>query len=227
MAVDAASDWRSRGDRGRELSCLYNALKDSLCVAVAGYETPESGIEYLKAETRPAVFDRVLELIRELHVDRSAPPESIGSPGLYHLMLPVHTAWLLSLFAEAGELASVCDDEGQIRFYQQDALWRDYARGVAAVAHSREFTPGQRKYTGYDRHWATYLRLMADLCAGNDASTAVALVDQSFSQRNRDKRLVSDGLDGDGAFPVKWDFRKHSLLLAAGHAAAGAGRYAL
>jgi hypothetical protein len=62
--------------------------------------------------------------------------------------------------------------------------------------------------------------MMADICAGNDVSAAITKVDQSFSQRNHDKRLISDGLDGDGTFPVKWDFRKHSLLQAAKHNAA-------
>jgi hypothetical protein len=61
---------------------------------------------------------------------------------------------------------------------------------------------------------------MADICAGNDLSSSVSVIDKSFSQRNRDKRLISNGLDGDGTFPVKWDFRKHSLLLAANHSAA-------
>jgi hypothetical protein len=36
--------------------------------------------------------------------------------------------------------------------------------------------------------------------------------------------LIGDGLDGDGMFPVKWDFRKHSLLLAAARNAANAGQ---
>jgi hypothetical protein len=102
-------------------------------------------------------------------------------------------------------------------------LWRDYSRGVAAVARARQFAPRQKKYNGYDRHWATYLQLMADICAGNDLSSSIALVDQSFAQRNSDKRLIGDGLDGDGMFPVKWDFRKHSLLPAAEHNAANAG----
>ena len=36
--------------------------------------------------------------------------------------------------------------------------------------------------------------------------------DESFTQRDHDKRLIGDGLDGDGVAPVNWDFRKKSLL---------------
>lgn len=220
MSLDAASNWQSRNDPGAELSCLYNALKDSLCVAVSDYDTPQAGIEYLETEIKSKVLDRAFELIREFHINRSIPPQTLHAPGLFSLVLTVHAAWLLELFAEAKELSSVCEDKSQIRFYQSDSLWRDYARGLAAVAHAKQFTPQNKKYVGYDRHWATYLQLMTDICAGNDVSAAIATVEQSFSQRNRDKRLINDGLDGDGTFPVKWDFRKHSLIQAAKHNAA-------
>lgn len=212
MSLDAASNWRSKNDSGAELSCLYSALKDSLCVAVSDYDNPQTGIEYLKTEIKPIIFARTFELIREFHINGSISPQTLHAPGLSSLALTVHAAWILDLFAEAKELASVCEDKNQICFYQSDALWRDYARGLAAVAHSRQFEPQNKKYTGYDRHWATYLQLMANICVGNDVSAAIATIDQSFSQRNRDKRLINDGLDGDGTFPVRWDFRKHSLM---------------
>jgi hypothetical protein len=215
--ANGASNWRSQNNSGRELCCLYNALRQSLSVAVSDYDTPQAGIDYLKTEFKPSIFDRTFELIRELHINNSARTENICAQGLTELVMTVHAAWLLSLFSEAREIASVCVDEKQMRFYQSDVLWRDYARGISAVAHAGQFTPQEKKYKGYDCHWATYLQLMADICAGINISPAIALVDQSFSQRNRDKRLLGDGLDGDGMFPVKWDFRKHSLLMAAEH----------
>lgn len=117
QAIDAASDWRSKSDWGSELFCLYNALRDSLCVAVSHYETPQSGIEYLKTECKPMVFDRAVELIRALHINHSVSSGTYRAPGLFQLVLTVHTAWLLNLYAEAEELTSACDDERQIRFY--------------------------------------------------------------------------------------------------------------
>jgi hypothetical protein len=217
QAIDAASDWRLKKNRGRELFCLGDALQNSLCVAVLQYDTPQSGIEYLKTEFKSIIFDHTLELIRELHIKASDPQDDIGALGVFKLALTVHAAWLLDLFAEAEELTSIYTDERQKRFYQSGTLWGDYVHGLAAVAHGKQFTQRQKKYKGYERHWAVYLQLMADICAGNNLSSAITEVDQSFSQRNRDKRLTNEGLDGDGTFPVKWDFRKHSLLLAAEH----------
>lgn len=214
QAIDAASNWRLKNNRGRELFCLGDALHNSLCVAVSHYEI-QSGIEYLKTEFKPMVFDRTVELISDLHINASEPLDKISAAlDVFKLALIVHAAWLLDLFAEAGELASIFTDERQKRFYRSSNLWHDYVHGLAAVAHAGQFTPKQKKYKGYERHLATYLQLMADICNGNDLSSAVAVVNQSFSQRNGDKRLIGDGLDGDGTFPVKWDFRKHSLLLA-------------
>lgn len=218
QAIEASRNWRFKNNRGRELFCLGNALQNSLCVAVSHYETPQFGIEYLQTEFRPLIFERTLELIRELHVNPSEALDNISAAlDVFKFALIIHSVWLLDLFPESRELASVFTDKRQKRHYQSSTLWRDYVNGLAAVAHGGQFTPQQKKYNGYDRHWATYLQLMADICAGNNLSSALMTVDQSFSQRNRDKRLIGDGLDGDGTFPVKWDFRKHSLLLAAEH----------
>jgi hypothetical protein len=221
--LDAARRWKSQNNRGQELFCLYYALQHSLCVAVSGYETPQSGIEYLKTEFKPRIFDQTLELIRELHLKSSIPPQNIGAPSIFQLVLAVHSAWLLDLYTEAKEIASICDDKEQMRLYQRGGLWSDYAQGITAIAYQRQFMPKQKKYKGYDRHYAVYLQLMGDICTGHDLSSAITAVDQSFLQRNRDKRLTNEGLDGDGTFPVKWDFRKHSFLLATKHNASNAG----
>jgi hypothetical protein len=222
-ALGSAFNWHSQNNPDSELFCFYHALQNSLAVAVTAFDTPQTGINYLKTEFKSKIFDRTFELIRELHIKKSVKSDNFRSPGLYNFILTVHAAWLLNLYTEAKELAAVCDDPEQMRFYQSGTLWNDYARGLAAVAQGRQFAPVQRKYKGYDAHWATYLQLMRAICLGNDLSPAITLVDQSFSKRNTDKRLISDGLDGDGTYPVKWDFRKHSLLLVAQHNAGNTG----
>lgn len=222
-STDAASNWRTQNNPGWELFCLLNAVKHSICVAVSQFDSPDSAADYLATEFNPAVFDRTCELIRELHINGSGLPVNTPPSGLFKLVLAVHAAWLLDRYADAKELAAVCANEDQTRFYQSDPLWRDYARGIAAVANGSTFAPTQEDYDGYDRHWAIYLELMAAIASGNDLSSAVAMVDESFTQRNGDKRLIGDGLDGDGTFPVKWDFRKHSLLRAVEHNTANAG----
>jgi hypothetical protein len=211
--LGAADDWRDKGNAGWELVCLYQAVQQTLSVAVSAFDSASSGIAYL-VDRRAAVFDRTFRLARYVHAidhaPRDAPPAGIGS-----LILCVHSAWLLSADSDARDLAAVCGDVDRLRRFQVFGLWRDFARGIAAVAARAPFAPADRTYKGYDRHWAIYLRLMADICAGNDLGPVCALVDRSFAERNRDKRLVCDAPDGNGVFPVKWDFRKHSLLQAA------------
>jgi hypothetical protein len=126
----------------------------------------------------------------------------------------VHAAWLFDLQATAKELALICDDEERLRYFHMSPFWRDYARGIKSVAHRVAYTPATLKYKGYEKHWALYLDLMAAKCASSELNAACAKIDESFAQRNRDKRVIGDGLDGDGVAPVKWDFRKHSLLCA-------------
>lgn len=211
--VDAADAWKKKGNSGWELFCIYHAVQDSLCIAVTTYDSPAQGISYLRTEFETAIFERAFGLVRKVHLlernDLTSPPASIAS-----LILCVHAAWLLRRYIDAKEMASICADADRLRCFQVHGLWQDYSRGIAAVANGGEFTPRDRKYQGYDKHWATYLHLMADICAAKDLITACKQVDESFVRRNQDKRLISDGLDGDGTFPVKWDFRKHSLLMA-------------
>jgi hypothetical protein len=212
--IGAADDWRAKKNPGWELFCLFHAVEHALGVAVSAYDSPAGGISYLSVECKKPVFDRTFSLVRELHLAKTTPLDGTPPPGVTSLILCVHAAWLLDLKLTATELALVCDDEDRLRYFQMSPFWRDYAKGIKSVAHRMPYVPAPLKYKGYEKHWATYLQLMAAMCASNDLTAACAMVDESFAQRNHDKRLIGDGLDGDGAAPVKWDFRKKSLLSA-------------
>jgi hypothetical protein len=213
-SLSAAIDWRAKKSSSWELYSLYQAIQHCLSIAVLAYPTEESGIGYLRAECKTSILDRAFELLRELHIDERASLADSPPPGIHSLVLGVHAAWLLDSYKEAKAIASICVNEDRLRFFQSTPFWRDYAKGINAVAQRRPYMPRELKLSGYEKHWATYCVLMSDICSGNDPSTSIALVEESFARRNKDKRVIGDGLDGDGTFPVKWDFRKHSLLKA-------------
>ena len=58
-----------------------------------------------------------------------------------------------------------------------------------------------------------YISLMVAITSESDPTDAIAAIDDSFDTRNKDKRLTDwEMIDGDGNVPVRWDFRKATLL---------------
>ena len=60
----------------------------------------------------------------------------------------------------------------------------------------------------------SYLRLIEVECNGRNVDHAVAEIEKQFWLRNSDKTIKDDGyqIEGSGDCPVKWDFRRQSLL---------------
>jgi hypothetical protein len=210
-SLEVADDWKVKGNAGWELFNTFNAARSALAIAVSQYETAAAGTAFLE-ERRISLFNRIATLLKALFVDQTASVADSPPAGLSQLILCFHAEALLGNFETAKEIASLCDRNICLEHFQHDALWRDYAKGVACLSSGEVFTPLDRKYTGYDRHWATYIQLISCLTRDDEISTAIAAVDESFRKRNNDSRLIGDSLDGDGEFPVNWDFRKESLL---------------
>jgi hypothetical protein len=221
--IAAADDWGAKGETGWEAFSLLLALPEAVAVAVSEFDSPEAGTDWLRREFHETLIRRTHRVVRDLFAARDSAPPEMPPPGLFNLAICVHAEWLVGDFAAARETATMAVDPTFARRFQSSPFWAEYAGGVAAVATGRPIVPtppqqSPRKHRGYDVHWATYLGLMRAICAGADLGPACQEVDLSFARRNRDKRLIGDCLDGDGTFPVKWDFRKHSLLAAAGAA---------
>jgi hypothetical protein len=58
-----------------------------------------------------------------------------------------------------------------------------------------------------------YLGFISDITNERDASISLELMRQSFTKRNKDKRVSTQGLfEGSGRHPVQWDFRGEALV---------------
>jgi hypothetical protein len=212
MSVGAADSWRSKGEPGLELFWLLDACRHAISCVVLGCPDPVSGANHLLAQYAETPLKRTACVFEHLFRDTPSAPEGSPPPEIGDLNLLAHALTLVVPTEEALTVCRLLDRPTVVAFFQHDALRKDYARGLACLARGESFEPKQRRYSGYDHHLSLYLPLIASISRGLPLAGALAAVDASFSTRNRDRRLVGDGIDGDGVLTVKWDLRRASLL---------------
>ncbi len=67
---------------------------------------------------------------------------------------------------------------------------------------------------GQEVYWASYLNLIEAANNRRNLDEAISQVNQAFAKRNVDKKIKDDNYEteGSGSHPVKWDYRRDSLL---------------
>ena len=119
----------------------------------------------------------------------------------------------ITMYEEAEAMIAISADESVWKYYPVHRLWKDYHRMLFAFSSHELYEPKPPKPTGYEKHWFPYIRLMEKFTKSEDISDVLMEIDESFTKRNRDKRLEDyPSFDGDGRAPVKWDLRKHTIL---------------
>ena len=82
-----------------------------------------------------------------------------------------------------------------------------------ALLRGQEFHARELKLGGLEKHWIAYVHLIEAACNGDSLDPPLAEIDTLFARRNKDKRIIDwYQIEGSGVQPVKWDFRRHSLL---------------
>jgi hypothetical protein len=206
-----ASDWKAKGDIGKELMCVAGGLEELLAIAVMHHESLEAGVAYLHGRHAAGLLARYLELntavLNQLLAgnDRAIP---------YCNVTFTHIGWLLGQHALGDAILKIVCNVAVAKASPPTKFWTEYHRAMAALVARQPFVPAPpAKLRGYERHWAPYLDLVAALTSGGDSRRASAACAASFSRRNRDKRLSSGCLwDGSGHVPVRWDVRAWSIL---------------
>ncbi len=205
MWLAGASDWKAKGDVGMELNCLHSGLEYLLIIAVAFRDSAQEGAAYLRERhtcellARDCALNAIL-----LHGDQPAAHANVTF---------VHMAWLLGQHALGDAFLEIVCNTEVAKVSPPTKFWAEYHRAMAYLVARQLYEPvPQTNLKGYEKHWEPYLRVVAALTSGGDTAPALAACADSFTRRNRDKRLTSSLYDGEGNFPVRWDFRLPSIL---------------
>jgi hypothetical protein len=211
MSVAAADEWRRKDEVPQQLACLVTALTAHLSVAVSGYDTSESGREYLGTAGVGHLVLRVLDLNNRLLLalqEHRRP--TIGTVSA--LITPVHVAWMIDEWEAGARLLAIGADPLVRKYAPLTPFWAEYHRALEALAACRPYVPELGKLRGYESYWAAYLPFIRDLTHSNGGGLSLHALRAAFAKRNQDRRLTDfEMIDGDAGFPVRWDFREVSI----------------
>ncbi len=210
-SVAAAENWRREGSVPHELACLRTALTAYLSYAVGRFRSTEEGRAYLIEVPVGSLLHRAGELNDTLYAalrEKGRPTEgSVANP-----ITLVHIAWLLSEWELAERMVGTAVDPLVQKYSPLTPFWAEYARALQWLVVRRPYEQAAPRVRGYERNWLPYLNLIQELTRGNSADEARAEIRTTFWKRNRDAKLIDpEMIDGDGVFPVRWDFREVSI----------------
>jgi hypothetical protein len=207
-----ASDWKAKGDVRWELSCVGQVLEGLLTIAVTHHDSFEAGVAYLHGKHAEELLARYHELNTALLNAFLANPKGARA-AVDHQVSFAHIGWLLGRYALGDAILQIASNTEIAKYWPLTKFWTEYHRAMTCLVLREAYVPRPPpRLRGYEKHWETYLRVVEAVTSGADPAPALAACADSFTRRNRDKRVNSFPFDGNGRDPVRWEFRLPSIL---------------
>ena len=210
IALEATRKWRGESNLAAENRSLSSVVTAALRLAVTDHADPPSGIATLHDLDCHEHLERMLDCNTRLCDSLLTGGRPTGA--VSHNITATHVALLLGNSALARDLLQPSLDSRVLDHFPLTSFWRCYATALNGFVTQSVFVTPDINLKGYEKHWMPYVSLMAAIVNGADTADSIAIIDESFNKRNRDKRLTDwEMIDGDGNVPVRWDFRKATI----------------
>jgi len=213
VSLEAAEDWERKGEPGWVCNCLSSALMNYLSLAVEEHSSGQTATEWLESQRVGSLLQRIRNSTQSL----ADGVETAGLPGSalggnYHYLVYAHLAWALRHYDEGEWFVAFSQRHDVLEI--STPFWREYARAMAALVRREAYAIAELRLRGQERYWAAYLHFIEAASRGAGVSDALAEIDRAFAARNADRRIKDDHyeVEGSGLHPVRWDFRRDSLL---------------
>jgi hypothetical protein len=208
-SLEALEMWRSEKNECELSWILGQVLGDLIKGAVRLYPEEKSGISYIIESSGIEYLKELDELNTKLYeefLNDKKPPKFSADLDLVHLAMALNKKEI------AKRLVVQLIDEKALKYKTWPKFWKEFCKSTSSYLFNHGYEPDLPKLTGYDKHWATYIYLMNSIESRKEIESSIKLVNESFSARNKDKRLSSSLIDGDGHAKANWNFRKHAIL---------------
>ena len=209
-----ASDWKAKGDVRWELSCVASVIEGLLTIAVTHHDSVRGGRRVPARQARRGAAGAVP---RAQHQPAErVPRQSEGSAraAVDHQVSFAHIGWLLGQYALGDAILQIACEHGDREVLAaHEVLDRvPPGDGLPGVTRRRTFR-SRRTSSGLREALGGCISVVVEaLTTGADPAPALAACADSFTRRNRDKRVTSFPFDGNGRDPVRWEFRLPSIL---------------
>jgi hypothetical protein len=209
-AINISQMHQEKGKKAFALTTLSSSLSRAISHAVCNAPTADSGLTLLHELGITKALHEFTALNRwALGKLDAGPVESavVNEPTLLCL------AWFCADRECAAMMLDVLRSPKVQRHFPLTGFWREFSTGLVCLADRQLYDISPFKPKGYQRYLMPYLSLISDRTYGRDTRATLAEVDLAFQTRNRDKRCTDwHTIDGDGNRPVRWDFRRETLL---------------
>lgn len=217
-SLESARTWESKGtDSWRNVAwsnkCITSALMNLLSIAVEEFSNQSDAASWLLENGTVPLLRRTHEQIKRLIAEVDAgrvPPSTYG--GNYPYLVQAQLAWALGEISFGEHFIAIAERENGSEI--STPFWSEYAKGMGSLVRKQEYRVPKMKPRGQEEYWVTYLYLIEAVLNGGSREEALQRIDDAFIARNSDKRIKDDGyeIEGSGTHPVKWDYRRDSLV---------------
>lgn len=212
-AIKNADAWHLKGEFARVASCLNGALMTATSVAVGEHLVASNAVSWLREGGIDGILGRYLDVTKALasQVDSGRMPSSVIADSFGYLIC-AHLAWALDQVEQGETYVGLAGRRDVLKL--TTPFWREYVRGMESLVRREPYEPQFVKCRGQEKYWTVYLNLMRCATQGAGLGEAIREVDAAFLRRNSDGRITDDSYEteGSGLHPVRWDYRRDSLL---------------
>lgn len=213
MSLRNAETWQRQNNLVRANSCLSSAIMNLLSIAVEQYSLQQDAVAWLSGRDACSLLRRYYENVERVIADVEGgrlPSSAYG--GNYPYVVYAHLSWALNEFTlgEQFVLVSVREDIADI----STPFWHVYSNGMGSLVRNETFKVPVMALRGQEEYWVAYLYLVEAVSIGCSLNEALSRIDRAFAARNSDNRIKDDSYEteGSGIHPVKWDYRRDSLM---------------
>jgi hypothetical protein len=213
LSLTNAENWERQGNLLRANTCLTPALLNLLSTAVEECSDQAGAEDWLRGRDAEALLRRARTYFEHIlgQIEGGRVPAAVLEGNYSHLIY-AHLSWALRDYPLGEFFAAVARRKDVAGI--STPFWREYARGVGCLVDGAPYQAPKLKLRGQEEYWASYLALIEAATAGTDLAWALARIDHAFRARNADRKIKDDHyqIEGSGSHPVRWDYRRDSLM---------------
>ncbi len=217
-SLERARTWEEKGnDSWRNIAwshkCIASSLMNLLSIAVEDFSEQSDAATWLLGNGTLSLLRQAYKQLERLIAEVDAgriPPSTYG--GNYPHLVFAHLSWAIQEFSLGESFVAIAERKDSAEI--STPFWCEYARAVGSLVHNRPYRVSKMELKGQQEYWITYLQLIEAISNGEPREQALQRIEQAFIRRNSDNRIKDDSyeIEGSAAHPIKWDFRRGSLL---------------
>ena len=206
------SEFEEKGDLNHVVFLINSACEFFLEHTLHACDSPEEAVNVLKRKNVPELLRRVLDVSAKVDADRRKKNLPMGGPVSGTPDVDIHLAWLLGDHDAAQELLKRCHEPDRECMCGPDWWLTEYLRVLRLFAAKAPVEPDLDRLKQIPKFVPACAMLMADIAAGRPTEESLSNVDEQWGKLNGNDRAEWFPVDGACVRPVKWNFRKASIL---------------